>query len=115
MMGMNKFSERIRGLRMEKGLSQTQLAAVLDRGDSAIRMWELGKSKPDMDTSIKLSSVFGVTLDYIFGLSDDKFPAPEQFDYLALQRRFDEYKYNVIKRANSLINAVSDFVLEVGK
>ena len=65
-----EFKDRIRDLRMKKEMSQTQLAAILNKGDSAIRMWELGKSKPDMDTVLKLCDIFECSIDYLFGRSE---------------------------------------------
>lgn len=67
-----EFKDIIRQLRMEKNMSQTQLAAILDRGDSAIRMWESGKSKPDMDTVLRLCEIFNCSIDYMFGKSIGK-------------------------------------------
>jgi len=64
-----EFKDRIKELRMKKDMSQTQLAALLNKGDSAIRMWELGKSKPDMDTVLQLCDIFKCSIDYLFGKS----------------------------------------------
>jgi transcriptional regulator with XRE-family HTH domain len=67
-----EFKDRIRAVRNERGMSQTQLASELDKGESAVRMWEIGRSKPDADTLIKLAEFFGCTTDYLLGLSDTK-------------------------------------------
>jgi|GEM_PF-2832106 Predicted transcriptional regulators len=66
-----EFKDRIRDLRTERGMTQTQLAAVLNKSDSAVRMWETGRSKPDADTAIKLSKMFNCSMDYLFGLTDN--------------------------------------------
>lgn len=67
-----EFKERIKDARLERGLTQTQLASHLEKGESAVRMWEIGRSKPDADTLIKLARFFDCTTDYLLGLSDDK-------------------------------------------
>ena len=64
------FKDRVKALRLEKGLTQTQLAVQLDKGESAVRMWEIARSKPDADTLIKLSKFFNCSTDYLLGLSD---------------------------------------------
>lgn len=65
-----EFKNRIRALRERQGLSAAQLAATFNKSEGAIRMWETGKTKPDADTLIKLSLLFGVSADYMLGLSD---------------------------------------------
>ena len=68
------FSERIRELRAETGLSYTQFASKFDKSEGAIRAWETGRSKPDADTLIKLSDYFKVPTDYLLGLTDARRP-----------------------------------------
>jgi len=65
-----EFKDRIKALRNEKNLTQTQLASYLEKGESAVRMWEIARSKPDADTLIKLSQYFECSTDYLLGLSD---------------------------------------------
>ena len=69
---MAEFMERIRTLRGYKLLTCAQLAVTFDKSESAIRMWESGKTKPDADTLIKIAEYFGCTTDYLLGLSDVK-------------------------------------------
>lgn len=64
--------ERIKKSRIELGMSATELAIKTGKGESAIRMWESGKSKPDLDTLIKLTEYFNCSADYLLGLSEHK-------------------------------------------
>ncbi len=64
------YSERIKELRQNKGLSQMQLANKLNISQSAIAKWELGKTEPTASALISLSKFFGETTDYILGLED---------------------------------------------
>lgn len=57
--------ERIRLLRMEKGLSQEGLADALDVTRQAVSRWETDASLPDIDKLIGLCDLFGVSLDYL--------------------------------------------------
>ncbi len=57
--------ERIRILRMEKGLSQEGLADGLDVTRQAVSRWETDASLPDIDKLIGLCDLFGVSLDYL--------------------------------------------------
>lgn len=63
------FKERIKELRTESNITQAELAAKLGKGESAIRTWETGRAKPDVDTLIKLSKIFDCSVDYLLGTS----------------------------------------------
>lgn len=67
-----EFKDRLKHLREARGLSAAQLAAQFSKSESAIRMWELGRSKPDVDTLISLASFFSCSIDYIVGISNSR-------------------------------------------
>ena len=67
-----EFKERLKQLRIERDIPVTQLAAKLEKTEGAIRMWETGKSKPDIDSLAELAKIFDCTTDYLLGLSDFK-------------------------------------------
>lgn len=73
-----EFKDRISELRLEKGMTHSQLAALIERGESAVRMWEAGKSKPDMDTVLKLKEIFDCSIDCLFGFAEYKQPTEEK-------------------------------------
>lgn len=55
--------ERIYQLRTQTGLSQGDLADRLDVSRQSISKWETGVSVPELDKLIRLSQLFGVSLD----------------------------------------------------
>lgn len=65
-----KFGNRLCSLREEKGLSQKELAKILDVSDKAISKWENGQSIPRMETLEKICEVFNVRVDVL--LNDDE-------------------------------------------
>ena len=67
---MDKFYERLKELRLEKKLSQVQLANETGLSRSAIGFWENGQRIPLASVVIVLAKFFGVTSDYLLGLSD---------------------------------------------
>ena len=67
---MEKFSERLKELRIEKGLTQEQLAKETGLSRSAIGFWENGARIPLATVVIALAKYFGVTSDYLLGLAD---------------------------------------------
>lgn len=69
---MSKFPEKLKELRMDKGLTQKQLAKELGGkiSQSAIQFWESKKRIPNFDMVIIVAQYFGVSTDYLAGLED---------------------------------------------
>lgn len=63
------FSERLRQLRNEKRLTQAELADALDVSRNSIFFYEAGKRNPDIIVLKKIADFFGVTCDYMIGVS----------------------------------------------
>lgn len=59
--------ERIIQLRKGKGISQEQLAELLNTTRQAVSKWERGESYPDIDRLKDLAVYFGVSIDYLLG------------------------------------------------
>lgn len=64
---MNKFAERVRELRLEKGYSRREFAAKLGTLERDISYWELGQRECDFDMLLKISEVLDTTTDYLLG------------------------------------------------
>ena len=60
-----KLHEKIYRLRTEKKLSQGDLAEILDVSRQSVSKWETGASIPDLDKLVKMSDLFGVTMDFL--------------------------------------------------
>ena len=67
---MNVFRKRLKELRVEKKISQKELAVIIGTNNSSICDWECGRSEPNIDTIIKLAELFDVTTDYLLGVKD---------------------------------------------
>lgn len=67
---MNKFAERLRELRIDKNLTQEQLAKDLGFSRPVITNWELKNREPELDVIIKIAKYFCVTTDYLLGMED---------------------------------------------
>lgn len=66
-------SERIKELRIEKGLSQDELAKYMAiKNRSTLAGWELGRVSPDHEMIIKLANFFDVSTDYLLGVTSDR-------------------------------------------
>ena len=63
---------RIKEIRQEKNLSQTDIAKALGVTRQAISLYEKGDREPKLETWQKLADFFGVSVPYLQGISDIK-------------------------------------------
>lgn len=65
------FGERLKQLRKERGITQERLASILGVERSSVGKYE-GKSKilPSDDVKKRIAEYFGVSVDYMLGLTD---------------------------------------------
>lgn len=68
-------AEKILELRTARGLSQGDLAEQLEVSRQSVSKWETGQSVPDLDKIIRLSDLFGVSVDEL--VREGERPAPE--------------------------------------
>lgn len=61
---------RLKLLRRAARMTQEDVSDMLDVSRSAYTYYERDRSKPDFDTLITLSKIFGVSIDYLVGLSN---------------------------------------------
>ena len=71
------YNERMKDLREDKDLSQQQFAKLMGLSDVTIQSYEYGKSEPKVSTLIKMAQLYGTSIDYIVGLTDEKKPFPK--------------------------------------
>ena len=70
------FSDKLIALRRKAGWSQEELAERLNVSRQSVSKWEGAQSMPDIDKIVQLSSLFGVTTDYLLkDGQDDPQPA----------------------------------------
>lgn len=65
-----EFAERLKTLRKQVKLTQTQIAEKLDISQQAYASWERGVKKPTQENLVKIAQVLDVTVDYLVGNSD---------------------------------------------
>lgn len=63
---------RIKELRIEKGILQSDLAKRLKMGQATVSNWETGRHEPDQNALLEMSKIFDASIDYILGNSDIK-------------------------------------------
>ena len=99
------FPERLKQLRKEKGLTQTELAKELEVSTGTIAMWETGKRKPQFEMFDKLCTFFDRSMDYILGISDvPQSAAPSEDEINQLGEWCVEEEYEDILRKYALLD-----------
>ena len=69
---MVNMGEKLRSLRIEKNLTQKQVADRIGLAISAVSSYESGRRYPTYDTLIKLARMFHVSTDYLLGIADKR-------------------------------------------
>lgn len=64
------YRERIRALREDHDLTQTEVAKMLHVGQKTYSDYELGITRIPVDSLIFLANYYHVSMDYICGLTD---------------------------------------------
>lgn len=67
---MKGLGEKLKELRIEKGISQMQLSNLVEITQSAIARYELNITEPKASDIKKFCVFFDVTSDYLLGLED---------------------------------------------
>lgn len=66
-----EIGKKIKALRLQKGMTQEELAAKLNMSSQAVSKWENNVTMPDIQLLPRLSAILGVTIDELFALTDD--------------------------------------------
>jgi len=67
---METIGKRIKDLRKELRLSQSEFAEKLLTTQDTVSLWELDKSIPTTEFIINICKTFSVSADYLLGLQD---------------------------------------------
>lgn len=88
---MVDIGDKLKGLRIEKHMTQQQVAAYAKVTKSVISAYETSTRYPSYDILIKLASLFGVSTDYLLGVENVRY-----FDATGLTNKNIELVANII-------------------
>jgi len=69
---MVNIGDKLKTLRTEAGMTQTELAKRLSITKSVVSYYELQERTPSPDVLIQLADIFHVTTDYLLGIDHKK-------------------------------------------
>ena len=64
---MANFGSILKNLRTSRGITQGELATMLDVSRSTVGMYETGGREPDFETMEAIADIFNVDMDYLMG------------------------------------------------
>ncbi|ACX51292.1 transcriptional regulator, XRE family [Ammonifex degensii KC4] len=67
---MIRFGDTLKQLRQRMGLRQDDVARMVGVERSTVANWERGVKQPSLETLVKLSQLFGVSLDELVGVTE---------------------------------------------
>lgn len=65
------FSQKIKDLRIDKGLTQKALSSEIGISEKVMWTYENGKCEPSIEVLKQLADIFGVTVGYLVGSEDE--------------------------------------------
>lgn len=72
---MTTFGDRLRALRNEKNLHQSELGEILELSPSAIGSYERNLREPSYKHLVQMADMFGVSVDYLLCRTDERLTA----------------------------------------
>lgn len=109
---MMTFDNKLKKLRKENGLSQEDLANQLGVSRQSVSKWENGQGFPETDKIIMMSSLFGVSIDYL--LKEDGTPEEGGEEGFYVSRETAEgYLINKYQTLRAVAMGVSVLILSI--
>ena len=69
---------RIRDIRIDRGLTQEQVAQILHVSQNTYSQSEIGTPRYPLEAVVTLAEFYGVSVDYRVGLTDEPAPYPRR-------------------------------------
>ena len=69
---------RIRDIRTDRGLTQEDVAKILHVSQNTYSQYEIGITRYPLDAVVTLAEYYGVSVDYLVGLTDEPTPYPRK-------------------------------------
>lgn len=107
------FSANLKQLREEKGMTQQDLANVLQVSRSTVAGYETKNKQPDYEKLLKLSHYFGVSIEYLLIGSEEEPELPptrielernRSSERLAMLEEFDKLSRPTQKKAVEIVH-----------
>lgn len=88
------FTDRLTKLRQARGWTKKEFSIQIGKTQQTVGKWENGTNAPTFKELVKLVELFGVTSDYLLGLSD----SPSKYAYPPFNDNKEEYVGEMFKQ-----------------
>lgn len=79
--------QRLKDLRLQKKMSQVEVASYIGKTVQAYSLYETGKAKPPLDTIGKLAALFNTSIDYLVDAQYDCKDSP--VEHIVKSRKYN--------------------------
>lgn len=97
-------SQRLKEIRAAENINQEQFAEKINMSRESVQKWEQGKQNLTVDNAITIAKTFNVSLDYIFGNSDD--PNDDASKVLTALNKYFDLHFNDNQQLTATISDV---------
>lgn len=105
-----ELGKRIKELRRDKGITQAELAKILNVTRATVNNWENKGSSPSNDVSVNIAKYFNITLEYL--LSGDDFVPNENIVTKTEMDRFIESLYKLNRADFDMVKFIVSCMIE---
>lgn len=109
---MNTFGNRMKTLRLELELSQTELAEKFSKTKSAISSYESRGRFPDEDLLKEIATFFNVSVDYLLGVSEIRNPISPDTKSFAQELIDSLVNKGMINDKDSIDSDITDMIIK---
>ena len=102
-------AERIRQLRKEKGLTHKDLANMLNCTSPCISSFECGRNNIATKYLVELAGIFGVTTDYLLGMTNERVSVETISEYAGLPNEYVEKLHEIYMLTNN-VDVITKFI-----
>lgn len=104
-------NERLKNLRKERGLTQTELSKQLNIGQTTIAAYENGTHAPQIFSLLAYADFFDCSIDYLLGREDDFESIPTDIN----QTQQSKKEKQLIEIYHSLTEELQNLLIEQAK
>ena len=98
------YFKRLRNLREDKELTQSNIAELLNMKQQQYARYENGINEIPFEYIIKLAKFYNVSIDYIAELTDSPNPYKRKWEEVWIQKKEEQVVFNMRKKVYGITN-----------
>ena len=102
-----RFSEQINKLRLKRKMTQGELGEMLGVSNKTVSKWEMGISLPEIDTLVKITEIFDISLEELVLNKENKRIVTDEMEEQIKKEKKKERNSEPFKIVKVILNAVS--------